>query len=211
MVQYNIHSLKAQRRTNFPPVRKDRLEKPVGGCADYSEMIKLPLLLIPIIGLALSSCVQRPATDRPGPWDEPWPEEKGPMVTEPSTPTDKDPSSPKTYVDQPIPTTTSPAVLALMRDAQSQSRQGNLDAAVTTIERAVRIQPRNAELWHRLALLRLQQERPRLAEDLAKKSNTLAGANYNLRRKNWSLIAVARRRLGDMDGAYEAEEKAAQY
>lgn len=133
------------------------------------------------------------------------------MVTEPSTPTDEDPSSPKTYVDQPKPIATSPAVLALMRDAQSQSRQGNLDAAVTTIERAVRIQPRNAELWHRLALLRLQQERPRLAEDLAKKSNTLAGANYNLRRKNWSLIAVTRRRLGDMDGAYEAEKKAAQY
>lgn len=98
----------------------------------------------------------------------------------------------------------SPAVVALMSEAESDRRVGNLDSAVATIERALRIQPRNATLWHQLAAMRMDQDKPRLALDLAKKSNTLVGGNRELMRKNWLLIADARRMLGDAAGAERA-------
>lgn len=101
-----------------------------------------------------------------------------------------------------------PAVLALMSEAEESRTQGNFDTAAAKLERALRIQPRNAALWYDLAGVRLQQHKPRLAEDLAKKSNTLAYHDYALKKRNWELIARARRLQGDDEGALEAEEKA---
>ena len=104
--------------------------------------------------------------------------------------------------------TAPPAVLALMSEAEESRTQGNFDTAAAKLERALRIQPRNAALWHELASVRLQQHKPRLAEDLAKKSNALAHHDRALKRKNWELIARARHLQEDEEGAQEAERKA---
>ncbi len=101
-----------------------------------------------------------------------------------------------------------PAVLALLKEADASSASGRLDNAAATLERAIRIQPRNALLWHKLGEVRLQQHQPGLAEDLAKKSTILAKDNKSLVRKNWSIIANARRQKGDAAGATEADAKA---
>lgn len=101
-----------------------------------------------------------------------------------------------------------PAVLALMSEAEESRTQGNFDTAAAKLERALRIQPRDAALWHELASVRLQQHKPRLAEDLAKKSNALAHHDRALKRKNWELIARARHLQEDEEGAQEAERKA---
>ena len=61
----------------------------------------------------------------------------------------------------------SPAVSALALSAAQNSKSGNIESATTTIERAIRIEPRNATLYYKLALLKLKQSKPRLAEDLA--------------------------------------------
>lgn len=103
----------------------------------------------------------------------------------------------------------SPAIAALVREAEAHRAGGQFDHAAATLERAIRIQPRNAELWQQLAAVRLQQGQPGLAEDLAKKSNTLAQGNRTLILKNWALIAEARRLKGDVQGAADAEAKAA--
>jgi len=103
----------------------------------------------------------------------------------------------------------SPALLALMQEAEAESASGELDNAAASLERAIRIAPRNAELWHRLAEVRLKQHQPGLAEDLAKKSNVLAKGDTALTRKNWAIIADARRKKGDAEGAAEADAKAA--
>ena len=87
----------------------------------------------------------------------------------------------------------SPAVLALLTAAETNRKQGELESAVVAIERALRIQPRNPLLWHRLAELRLQQHKPRLALELAKKSNSLAANDHRLIDQNNKLIANARR------------------
>ena len=105
---------------------------------------------------------------------------------------------------------TTPALLALLSDADRQLGSGQLDNAATTLERAIRIKPKSAELWHRMARLRLQQHQPGQAENLAKKSNVLAKGDRDLTRRNLGVIAQARRQLGDQSGAAEADARAAQ-
>lgn len=101
-----------------------------------------------------------------------------------------------------------PAVLALETDVLSSMNSAKYADAASTLERAIRIQPKNPELWNVLAKVRLRQHQPGLAEDLAKKSNVLAKSNTDLIRSNWDLIAQARRQKGDIEGAYEALDKA---
>jgi len=101
-----------------------------------------------------------------------------------------------------------PAVLALQTDIESNIKSGSYPDAAGSLERAIRIQPKNPELWHVLAEVRLKQNQPGLAEDLAKKSNLLAKSNAELIRSNWNLIAEARRLKGDTTGVMEALDKA---
>ncbi len=102
----------------------------------------------------------------------------------------------------------SPAVGALASAANQSSQSGNLEAATTTIERAIRIEPRNATLYYKLALLKLKQSKPRLAEDLAKKAALLASNDANMKKHSWLLVARAREIQGDLNGGKEARAKA---
>ena len=102
----------------------------------------------------------------------------------------------------------SPAVGALVLAANQNSKAGDLDSAAASIERAIRIEPRNATLFYKLALLRIKQAKPHLAEDLAKKSALLASTDNTLKKHCWLLIAHAREMQNDFAGANEAREKA---
>jgi hypothetical protein len=105
----------------------------------------------------------------------------------------------------------SPAVSALALAANQESQSGNVGSATTTIERAIRIEPRNATLYYKLALLRLKQSKPRLAEDLAKKAALLASDDTQLKKHSWILVARAREMQGDLKGGKEARAKADQF
>ncbi len=102
-------------------------------------------------------------------------------------------------------------VVALLSDAESSYQGGRLDESVSIIERALRIEPRNPLLLYKLAVIRLQQGQPELAENLAKKSELLAVGNRQLKKKNWLLIAEVRMQLGDLQGAEKARNKAQKY
>jgi cytochrome c-type biogenesis protein CcmH/NrfG len=106
------------------------------------------------------------------------------------------------------PSSRNEAVVALLDTAHRQSSSGQLDEAGASLERALRIEPRNPYLWQELARVRLSQGQYRDAENLAAKSTTLAGGNKNLRAENWQIIGQARTRLGDYQGAQAAFEKA---
>lgn len=165
-----------------------------------------PLWLLPIL-LAQAACV---SVTRQYP-------EPPPIRRAPLTP-------PKTHIPPVIPAPTTPApepntgaapstpappaVLALMNAAQASLASGELDNAAASLERAIRLQPRNPQLWHTLAEVRLKQQQPGLAEDLAKKSNLHAQGRTALIRANWAIIAEARRQKGDAEGAAEAQHKA---
>jgi predicted Zn-dependent protease len=99
------------------------------------------------------------------------------------------------------------AIIALVGVAQSQQQAGNFEQAAAALERALRLEPRNAMLWHRLAQLRLSQGQWGNAIDLAAKSNSLAGGMRDLQASNWLLIAEAKERQGDRDGARAARAR----
>ncbi len=103
----------------------------------------------------------------------------------------------------------SPAVTALVTAANQSTKSGDIESAAAAIERAIRIEPRNGELLYKLAVLRLKQSKPVLAEELAKKSALLAGKDNVLKKNSWLLIAHAKEMQGDSAGAAEAQTKAA--
>ncbi|VAX07021.1 hypothetical protein MNBD_GAMMA26-2020 [hydrothermal vent metagenome] len=100
------------------------------------------------------------------------------------------------------------AVADLMQAAKRQQQAGDMTGASATMERALRIEPRNAYLWSDLAKVRMAQNRYSQAEGLAAKSNALAAADRDLKRDNWLLIAQARRTVGNISGAQSAQSKA---
>lgn len=102
------------------------------------------------------------------------------------------------------------AVMALLNKSKDQSAAGRLNEASANLERALRIEPRNPVLWHELARVRLEQGQYRQAENMAAKSNMLAGAKRYLQAENWRIIGEARSRRGDPQGAREAFDKAEQ-
>lgn len=100
------------------------------------------------------------------------------------------------------------AVALLWDDAEQARRSGDVDTAVTKLERAVRLAPEDPVLWSRLAELRLREEEFAVAENLAAKSSALAGEGRLLRYRNWLIIAVARAERGDEEGATQARDEA---
>lgn len=99
-------------------------------------------------------------------------------------------------------------VSTLEEAAGDAAHEGQVDAAAETLERALRLEPANATLWHRLARVRLQEGRPGQAESLARKSLSLAPGDDDLRRANWELIARSRDARGDVEGAEKARQSA---
>jgi predicted Zn-dependent protease len=110
---------------------------------------------------------------------------------------------------KPHPIILSAAVQSLMADAEQNTKAGDLDSASVTLERALRISPRNPAVTYQLAVLRLKQLQPRLAEDLGKKAAFLAADDLDLKKRCWLLIAEARELQGNSQGANEARLKAA--
>ncbi|MGD8785641.1 MAG: hypothetical protein PVG75_14450 [Thioalkalispiraceae bacterium] len=106
---------------------------------------------------------------------------------------------------------TSSAVISLLEKARLATKQGEYQRAEVLLERTVRIEPRNASLWHYLAKLRLHQTRYSEAIGLAQKSNNLTRSNNRLKADNWRIIAHARYQMGDMPGAQAAQARAKQF
>jgi len=99
------------------------------------------------------------------------------------------------------------AVRHLMTSANRQAREGHYSTAAELLERGLRIDPYNAQLWGSLAGIRFKQKQYRLSESLAHKSNSFAENNRVLKLKNWRLIADSRDLRGNKAGAKAASQK----
>ena len=100
------------------------------------------------------------------------------------------------------------AIAGLMERARADSAAGRLAEAAASLERALRIEPRNPRLWHELGRVRYQQGDYAQAESTCARSNTLAGTDTALRAANWRLIAQSREARGDRAGARAARTEA---
>ena len=101
----------------------------------------------------------------------------------------------------------SPAVLDLLEQADQQASDGNNDGAMATLERALRIAPREPEVYYQMGRLRLDMGEASEAEQLALKAVDLAPDAF-VRRDGWNLVALARDAAGDKAGAAAARAKA---
>lgn len=115
---------------------------------------------------------------------------------------------PETVPDAPRAPSTEAAVRDLMADAGDASEEGDHERAGALLERALRIQPDNAVLWHNLAIVRYRQDDFEQAESMALRSVSHVGGNTELERRNWKIIAVSRHLRGDDEGAEEARQRA---
>ena len=101
-----------------------------------------------------------------------------------------------------------PAVIALLDRAQIDTDTGHREAAGASLERGLRIEPRNAWLWHELAQLRLAQGQYAQAIALARKSISFAARDHRLLALDWRVIGNARVAQGNSAGAEEAFKQA---
>ncbi|WP_018861433.1 tetratricopeptide repeat protein [Thioalkalivibrio sp. ALJ3] len=107
----------------------------------------------------------------------------------------------------PEPETTPSAALALAEQAEGSRSEGNLERAAQQLERALRIAPRDASLWHQMARIRLEQGNYPQADRLAGRSLQLDGErDRTLALENWRVIRAAREAMGDKEGAREAQD-----
>ena len=138
-------------------------------------------LAAPVIALLLAACASTPRPE-PGP---------------PPSPFSTLPPHPET-----------PAVASLIDNARLDSQAGRYSNAAASLERALRMEPRNPRLWQELSRVRLSQRDFAQAESCAQRSNSWAGSDTALRFQNWQLIAQARDARGDSAGAKAAVDEA---
>lgn len=101
-------------------------------------------------------------------------------------------TAPPVVTRQPGSISDNPAVVALLDDTDLRLTEGDAEGAASSVERALRLEPKNPGLWHRLAVLRFQQGQWRQAAALAEKSNSLSIRHPELRKANAELIKRAR-------------------
>ncbi|MBI5556468.1 MAG: tetratricopeptide repeat protein [Deltaproteobacteria bacterium] len=97
---------------------------------------------------------------------------------------------------------------ALLVSARQAEQAGQFSRAEMALERALRLAPRDAKLWREMALLKLKQDDYGQAEQFCLKSNTLAGDDRELTRKNWVTLEKIYARLGKTEKVAEARRKA---
>jgi len=108
----------------------------------------------------------------------------------------------------PAPVPANAAIASLVTSARADVAAGRLTNAAASLERALRIEPRNPRLWQELAQVRLRQGDYAQAEFVAARSNSWAGSDSRMRAENWRLIAQAREARGDAAGARAALDAA---
>lgn len=152
-----------------------------------------------LAAIVLSACAapqvtREPVEDMAEPAPQPVPDSRPALAREPAP--------------EQAPASGGGAVIALMSEADRQLVAGDADGAAASLERALRIDSRDARLWQRLAVVRLEQGHPVQAEAMAVRSNGLARGDRAMMARNWRIIAEARRMAGDEAGAREADARA---
>ncbi len=103
--------------------------------------------------------------------------------------------------------TLSPATHALVTQANAQAAHGDLPAASSTLERALRIEPNNPLLWVELGRLRLSENDPHQAEVCGRKALALASADRGAQGQAGRLLADALRAQRRNQEAREVESQ----
>ncbi|MCK5896836.1 MAG: tetratricopeptide repeat protein [Cocleimonas sp.] len=91
----------------------------------------------------------------------------------------------------------SPAVKTLLVRAYADAKLGRTDAAMSKLERGLRIEPQNPALWNQLAELHYKKGNYQQAIAMAKKAINYSSSNEEITTKNWNLISRVAKKSGD--------------
>ncbi len=105
----------------------------------------------------------------------------------------------------------SSAVVALLGDARQAVGRGDLSGAESQVERALRISPRDPQVYLQLAAIKRQQGEYLQAEQVALRGVAVSAALPDYKRLLWSEIAKIRTLAGNKAGATAAQSEAARY
>lgn len=111
----------------------------------------------------------------------------------------------------PESTSRNAAVVALLDNAQQDTSGGDLQAAQNQLERALRIAPRDPQVYYQLADVQRRLGQFLQAEQVALKGINVATGQPEQLRRLWSLMALIRSDAGDAEGARTAQEEASRY
>ncbi|HIO92910.1 MAG TPA: tetratricopeptide repeat protein [Leucothrix mucor] len=100
----------------------------------------------------------------------------------------------------------SPAVEALLVRAYADAKLGRTDAAMSKLERGLRIEPQNPKLWNQLAELHYKSGNYQQAITMAKKAINFSSSNKQMKDKNWQLISKVAKKSGDSRAMSEVND-----
>ncbi|MCC7258128.1 MAG: tetratricopeptide repeat protein [Gammaproteobacteria bacterium] len=100
---------------------------------------------------------------------------------------------PPAPIPPPPPPPSSGATAALLEQGRQQAAAGNYAMATSSLERALRINPRDADLWCELGRVKLRQGDAGQAQNMAQRGLAVAGNDPDRRARCEALLAAARR------------------
>lgn len=100
------------------------------------------------------------------------------------------------------------AVSSLLAEAQGAMANNRLDHAEVILERAARIEPRDALVWHTLAKVKFHQHEYPQTINFCLKSNSLISDRKYLQKENLLLMEQAYSLMGDYEKADNAKRQA---
>lgn len=96
---------------------------------------------------------------------------------------------------------TNPVVSQLLNAADEHLRQGEPRLAESDLQRALRVDSRNAYIWHFFAQAKLAQEQWSQALEMAKRSSVLASGDASLKEQNRQIQIAALEAQGRFEQA----------
>ena len=95
---------------------------------------------------------------------------------------------------RPAPSPASAATQALLTQSRAHQAAGDYEQAAASIERALRIEPRQPLLWLELGNIRLKEGDFAQAEGMGRKALSLSAGDAALTARSEQLIATAKKR-----------------
>jgi uncharacterized protein HemY len=142
----------------------------------------------------------RPPSGSDAPPIPPPPSAPSPNAPSPTPPSPRAPQPPRAN-------RLSPATRSLVTQARTLMSHGDLDAASSTLDRALRIEPNNPLLWIELGRVRLAESDARQAEGCGRKALALASGDHGTQQQAGHLLADALRAQRRNQEAHEVESQ----
>jgi predicted Zn-dependent protease len=156
--------------------------------------LAIALAAAALLGGCLASSPRPPSPDNPSP------NPQSPSAASPSPALPRAPAPPRENH-------LSPATRSLVAQARTLSSHGDFDAASSTLDRALRIEPSNPLLWIELGRLRLAESDAHQAEGCGRKALALASGDQSTQKQAGLLLADALRAQRRNQEAHEVESQ----